>query len=252
VSSVTHRVDQIWAKQLEKLSMSQSTEASVGMAIEAFETAASACGMLEAAAPVKFDDGLGVELTARVYGKRTRECIVKYGDGRPFERFESLSLTEVMKLAGEKFARGKLNILAIKLTAKKHPSLTRGELTKLAIAAWCEAFGIAPATEAQLKELTQAAKASADEDRHWLIEHLRGGAAGLEKWNQLAPQARMQHGALKKVDLSNLDLTHAHLGGSRQDPLDMQGCNFEKSVLIGAKGTHLDASKSNFNHTCNG
>jgi len=122
-------------------------------------------------------------------------------------------------------------------------------MKKLAVAAWCEAFGIVPPSDAQLKELSQAAKASADKGRQILIEYLRGGEVGVEKWNKLGSEARVRHGAFKKVDLSNLDLTKAHIGGSREHPLDMPGCNFEKSVLSGAQGTHFDASKSNFNHT---
>jgi hypothetical protein len=94
-----------------------------------------------------------------------------------------------------------LKVDGIKVSANKHPTMTRAQLTKLAVSAWCEVFGLVVPSDTELKEMADVAKARVDQARQQLIDELRGGSAFIVKWNQRKPAARTAHGPLRKADL---------------------------------------------------
>lgn len=143
-------------------------------------------------------------------------------------------------------ADGRSNITAVKALTVK---LTKGkmapkQLRGLAIAAWAEAVGLPLPSEEEVSKDVQTAKDKQNEMRTALIEDLRGGPAGVERFN-----GRSKANTLAAKDLKDIDVSGADLSG-----LNLRYCgvtqfnnsNFEGSNLTGAKGSGCDFGSCNF------
>src|SRR5262249_812795 len=102
-------------------------------------------------------------------------------------------------------------------------------LRDLALAAWCEVFGVeVPSADAlAAEERARSAARLAARDR--LLALLRGGPEGVKKWN-----AREKEVARVR-DFRRVDRSGAKLGDAVFPCLDLTGANFDGAVLPGAR-----------------
>ncbi len=128
------------------------------------------------------------------------------------------------------------------LTVKSTKSPVQGkQLRELALGAWCEAFGVQPPSDDELKQQKQSRKAQQQEVREKLLADLRGGAAGVKRFNEAAEADLQSAGDFRQVDLSG-----AKLAGVRFRSLDFQGANFQCAKLSKASSDY-DANFKNAN-----
>src|SRR5262249_4783195 len=135
------------------------------------------------------------------------------------------SLKKSLLYFSSRWAHGALELHSITVKSMKSP-LGTTELKNLAIAAWCEAFGIEVPSEDSLKEKLAAQKAGKSALRDEMLAELRGGAKGVEKWNARERNERQRAGRFRRVDLSG-----AKLRGAKFDHLDFQNANLANASL---------------------
>ncbi len=148
------------------------------------------------------------------------------------------------------WSKGTPRLETVKATAKQCP-LKPKELLALARDAWCEALGVAIPTAAEWEARTEKAASAAETLRDKMLAELRGGSAGVTKFNAHSDKDREKLGKLH-----NLDFTNAKLAGVHLNSTDLQGTKFDGATLTEAAfcGSKLQnasffnvkASKSNF------
>ena len=139
-----------------------------------------------------------------------------------------------------RWARGTPLIDSVEVAATKAP-LKKKELRMLAIAAWCEAFGLDIVTEDELKARKKQSDQDAVQLREKAVANLRTGSAGIKKWNKLTRKQRESLGRLRRLDLSGIDLRTAKFG-----ELDLQRTDFSNADLRDAHFGGADLKKANF------
>ncbi|HEY7314067.1 MAG TPA: pentapeptide repeat-containing protein [Gemmataceae bacterium] len=160
------------------------------------------------------------------------------------------SLSAGMIDLARRWTNGTLRLTSITAKGNKGPYGGK-QLQRLAIAAWCEACGVAVPSETEIAERFQASKTSQNDLREQMLQELRCGAAGIKRWNARCGTAipghsrltdeRRKAGHFRRVDLSNLDLSGAILGG-----LDFQGAVFDGASLVKANLDYGDFRNANF------
>jgi uncharacterized protein YjbI with pentapeptide repeats len=160
------------------------------------------------------------------------------------------SFSAAMIDLARRWTNGTLRLASVTAKSSKGP-LGGKQLRRLAAAAWCEACGVPVRSETELEEKLRAGKADQDELREQMLQELRGGPAGIKRWNDrrgrivpmncLSLDSRRKAGNFRRVDLSNLDLSGADLTG-----LDFQGAIFDGSSLVKANCDYGDFRKASF------
>jgi uncharacterized protein YjbI with pentapeptide repeats len=125
--------------------------------------------------------------------------------------------------------RGKLRPDTIEISASKCP-LSKAELKALAIAAWHEACGLPVPSPDQLIQRLQSQKSADEQLREEMLAELRGGSAGVKKWNARDRKERDRAGKFRRLDLSG-----AKLAGIEMRHLDFQGTVFDGASLRDAQ-----------------
>ncbi len=95
-----------------------------------------------------------------------------------------------------KWTDGTLRMDSITARASQCP-LKRGELVKLATAAWCEAMGIEVPEAEEIERQQLSAAAGRQQLRERLLAELHSGANGVKAWNVLTPEERTNAGPLR-------------------------------------------------------
>jgi|AGTN01.3.fsa_nt_gi Uncharacterized low-complexity proteins len=127
------------------------------------------------------------------------------------------------------------------IKAKSTNSELKGApLKQAAVAAWCEAFGIAIPSAKELKASKASNKNITDENRKKLTDQLRSGESGIKAWNSLSLSERTAH------DLNNLDLSGADLTNLDLSRKEFTGANFSSADFSGADFTRVVLKKCNF------
>lgn len=158
---------------------------------------------------------------------RGRQLVMRWTDaeGKMASTYSAQISPGLVDLANTWWAEGAPRPETI--TAKSTKSAVSGKaLTEMVVAAVCEAFGIEPPSEEDLKKQKQAAKAGQSDLRQAAIDDLKHGAAGVKKFNALSDAQRAKLGNFRKVDLAG-----AKLAGVNLCDLDLQGVNLEKANL---------------------
>ena len=105
----------------------------------------------------------------------------------------------------------------------------RKEMMSLALAAWCELFGIAVPTEADIKQAARTSKAKKSETADEWIGVLKSGTKGIERWNA---DADGHSKSLAKV--ADVDLAGANLAGLSLSGVEWKNAKFQKANLAGS------------------
>jgi len=124
--------------------------------------------------------------------------------------------------------------------AKGSASVRGKELTKLAIAAWAEAFGVETASEEELKKLKQERADKDAKERETLIAKIR--ATGTAAWNDLSFGERQRLNDFSSVDFSGIDLSEIQFNYR----IKLENAKFAGSKLVEAMLTGSNSSGANF------
>jgi uncharacterized protein YjbI with pentapeptide repeats len=149
--------------------------------------------------------------------------------GKAYVNEYGRTLAEVMFEKTRRWAHGTPRPESVTARAGSKCPVDAVELRRLALAAWCEAFGVAVPAPDVLAEREAALEAERAEQRRQLLQLLRGGPDGVTRWNARSFHERLRSGAFGKVDLGGADLAGANLAG-----LDFSGSNFEGARLVKA------------------
>jgi uncharacterized protein YjbI with pentapeptide repeats len=134
---------------------------------------------------------------------------------------------------------GALRLDSVKARCDGGP-LRDKQLRELALAAWCEAAGVAEASPEALKQRRRTQQAGQQALREELLRELRGGPTGVAAWNARPVAQRRQAGPYAGADLSSADLTGADL-----EPLAFAGANLSGAKLVRAKLDSCDFRQAN-------
>jgi uncharacterized protein YjbI with pentapeptide repeats len=155
-----------------------------------------------------------------------------------------------------RWPKAKLDPTTITVKTTKSP-LANKEFKKLAVAAWCELFGVPAPSEEDLKQAAASGRAQKNSFAAEWLETLRGGAAGVKKWNAQQDVLRaklrtwtnlelaqskltglMMIGFIcKGADFTGADLTRCQLNASRFPQAKLVGAKLKNASL---KGTRFD------------
>src|SRR5205807_15671 len=123
------------------------------------------------------------------------------------------TLAEAMFEKTRRWAHGTPRPESVTARAGSKCPVDAAELRRLALEAWCEAFGVAVPAADVLAEREKALEAERAEQRRQLLQLLRGGPDGVARWNARSYHERNRSGAFSKEDLSGVDLSGADLAG---------------------------------------
>src|SRR5262249_1000923 len=138
------------------------------------------------------------------------------------------------------WSRGRPQFDTVKAEATKCP-LGRKELHDLAIAAWHEALGLPVPSAAELQEHQEQAAASDAALREAMIAELKGGPAGIRKWDARSERGRKKAGKLRKAAFPAAKLADAELAG-----IDFQGAVFEGAAMRQVRLGGCQLQQANF------
>jgi uncharacterized protein YjbI with pentapeptide repeats len=145
-----------------------------------------------------------------------------------------------MRNLAQQWPDGQLQLDTIEVHASKCP-LKRAELRELATAAWCEAYGVDVPSSEELARRQQAKKADEQRIREEMFAELKGGAAGVKKWNARKPEDRQRIGKLRRLELSG-----AKLDRLKMNHLDVEGTIFDGASLTRAEMSHCQLQGASF------
>jgi uncharacterized protein YjbI with pentapeptide repeats len=199
---------------------------------------------LEVTVELELDNGERVRLHAYglVEGNRYRHgarssffnAKATYGEN---ESFRASTFEQGMLDAAARWSRGTVCLDTVTAKGSKCP-LKGKPLKELAVAAWSEACGIDSAEVAKKAAADTSARQSLQDT---MVAELKGGAAGIKKWNARPKHERAKIAAARPVDLSGCDLS-----GADFEDCDLRGANFQGANLKKAILEYGDWDKANF------
>src|SRR5262249_7327151 len=119
------------------------------------------------------------------------------------------SISGSMLDLARRYPDGILQIDSITAQSTKCPVKGR-ELRQLALAAWCEACGVPFPAAGDLTARRRARAAEWRQLRQEMLAEMRGGRAGVERWNRRSAEER-EAVHFRRVDLSGAKLRGANL-----------------------------------------
>ncbi len=148
------------------------------------------------------------------------------------------TLVEGLQDSANRWGQGTLQLDSITARSSKSP-VGGKELKRLVVAAWCEVCGIEPPAEpAPKKKSGKASKAERQRQLvETLLEDLRSGPEGVERWNARSHEAWAKLG--KDASFARSELTEAKLDGIR-----IAGLDFSLSTFNGASMKNAEISDS--------
>jgi uncharacterized protein YjbI with pentapeptide repeats len=129
----------------------------------------------------------------------------------------------------QRWPQGRLRLDTVEAGGSRSP---RGQqLLALATAAWAEAFGLEATSPEELQQKKEAQQAELEQLRQTMLKELRGGAAGVKKWNARSKHEREQIGPLRDLDLRGAKLAGVELGNCDLQGSRLDGANLKKASL---------------------
>jgi uncharacterized protein YjbI with pentapeptide repeats len=218
-----------------------------GPNLREFAKLASASKNFRTVAEVDLGEGEHAELELYTIGGRGRPHIsatsrYRRDSKQSFDRIPAPTVEQGLINLADRWPNATLRLDSIKV--KGAGSLRGRKLQELTLTAWSEAFGIEAASAEDLVRTKESQQAAVEQLRENMLAELRGGPAGIEKWNARPKRDRDQIGPL-----AGLDLSGARLDGLVVEYGDLRGCNFAGSSLKGAwlfscnlEGANLDGA----------
>ncbi len=187
---------------------------------------------LKAAAAITLpgDVSVPVEVVSEDNGQK----LFLRGHKLPFATPTSLRTpSEAMLAVVRPLLHGTLGLDSVKVTATGAP-LKPKPLRELVLKAWCEACGRSAPEADRIKGETKTDKTREQDRLARVMKELRGGPAGIKRWNARTNQQQINAGPFRKIDLSGVCLDGVHLAWQ----LDCRRANFEGASLVKAELGH--------------
>ena len=211
---------------------------------ELAQIAAAATKRFVTSAEVDLGKGEHAALTLSADARNNR---LYFGAGSRYRRDDNEAID---RIDAPTFEQGMMNLAARwpgatlrldTITAKGSRSPRGKQLLDLATAAWAEAFGLEAASSDDLQQQKADQQAAVQKLRETMLKELKGGPAGVKRWNARSEREHQQIGALR-----DLDLKVAKLDGVVIKWLDLQGSSFEGASLRNAQLWDSQLQKTNF------
>ncbi len=154
---------------------------------------------------------------------------------------ETNKLNEVLQLLGQLNSDGPIEISRLRISAKH--DVDKKALREVVTAALSEALGIGVLSAADVKGQVKKARKAKASLKQEMVDELRGGKAGITKFN-----SRRTAGDKTEFDLRKEDFSGAVLSGAKCSYANFQGSNFGDAKLVRAKlqsGNFRDCSFKN-------
>jgi uncharacterized protein YjbI with pentapeptide repeats len=156
-----------------------------------------------------------------------------------YDRINAPSLEIGIINLAERWPNATLRLDTVKARGCRTP---RGQqLVELAMAAWGEAFQLEVKSPEALEQQRSEQKTALAKLRETMLKELKGGQAGVKRWNARPERDHQQLGPLH-----DLDLKGAKLAGVALKNLDLQGGNFAGASLMKAKLWSCKLQRANF------
>jgi uncharacterized protein YjbI with pentapeptide repeats len=152
----------------------------------------------------------------------------------------NVPIHECMLYIAQQLAGGRLRLDTLSVRAVK-AARSNKELTRLALGAWCEAFGVDVPSEQEWKALKTTAKRGQAALREELLAELRRGPQGLKKWNAGNWGDNQKAGSFHGVDLSGLNLKGLYIA-----QLDFSGACFDRANFASARIIAANLTRASF------
>jgi uncharacterized protein YjbI with pentapeptide repeats len=189
-------------------------------------------------AKVRLPDGqlIPLEVTS---ARKNQDTSVKTPRQPSWNPLKAKSASDGLIQAAQPYRHGHLLLDTVKATGGSGP-YAGPKLHRLAVAAWCEAFGRAVPSEGELQAEVEADRAGGQQALQALLADWRSGPAGVKRWNERSAEQRKHAGPFRGVDLSG-----ARLDGINLEYRDFRGASFEGASLAGANlyGTEMPKAR---------
>lgn len=151
------------------------------------------------------------------------------------------SVGKAFERLGQLWAHGELDYGQLKVSTKRS-DLKGKALKELVTSALSEVFGVAPPSEDDVKAQQKSAKQAKADLKVELAAELRGGKAGIKKFNS----RKTDKHDYTEFDIRKEDFSGLSLPGVKSNHVNFQGSNFESAKLIRAKLESCNFRDCNF------
>jgi uncharacterized protein YjbI with pentapeptide repeats len=172
--------------------------------IELARVAAGATKQFSTSAEVDLGKGEHATLSVSYYIRNNRgypDAVSRYkrDNTEAFDRISAPTFEQAMLRLADRWPNATLRLDTIKAGGSR---LLQGKkLTNLAMAAWSEAFGVEAGSPETLQQQKQEQEAALQQMREAMLREIRGGKAGVKKWNARPDRERDQMGPPARVRL---------------------------------------------------
>jgi uncharacterized protein YjbI with pentapeptide repeats len=156
----------------------------------------------------------------------------------------NVPIHECMLYIAQQLSDGRLRLDTLSVRTVK-AARNNKELTRLALGAWCEAFGVDVPSEQEWKALKTTAKRGQAALREELLAELRKGPQGLKKWNAGNWGANQKAGSFHAVDLGGLNLKGLYIAQLDFSEACFDRANLASATIIAANLTRASFRKAN-------
>ncbi|MBN1909393.1 MAG: pentapeptide repeat-containing protein [Pirellulales bacterium] len=217
--------------------------ASPGPKLQKLEKAAGKANELKVTADVRMDKA-HVRITVSGTSQRNTLEWERHADSGKTDSdsdycWKTRTFCQAMVDAAQLFGSGALLPDSIRASGSKSP-VKGAELKKLAVGAWCEAFGVELPSEEELKKQKTSRETDQKKIRTEVLEEL-AGPGGAKKFNARTAADVAAVGHLRKAGLAG-----ASLAGVKFTGMDLQAADFEGATLSKARFDGCKCHQANF------
>jgi uncharacterized protein YjbI with pentapeptide repeats len=204
-----------------------------GPNLQELDRFAAQTGFVELQAKVRLPDGqlIPLEVTSRRQGQ---DVTVRTPRSVSWSPLKAKSVSDGLIQAAQPYRHGHLRLDAVKAKGGGGPYAGQ-KLTRLAVAAWCEAFGRAVPAPDEMRAQVEADRAGAQSALEALLADLRSGPEGVKRWNARSADERRHAGPFGGVDLSGAQLDGIDLGSRHFHAASFEGASLAGANLFGTE-----------------
>jgi len=215
----------------------------VGPRLRELQTIAKAAASIRTKVEFSLPEGgvATVDIDSKTGGWRHTRVQTRYRQRGEYGYAESL--VAALQDTANRWGKGTLNIDSITARSSKSP-VGGKELRHLVVQAWCEVCGVEPPAGPEPKKGKPTKAQRMRELSAALLDELRSGPEGVERWNARSHPAWATLGA--DASFSRSELTGAKLDGIEIAGLDFSLSTFDGASLEGARVSDAKLDQASF------
>jgi uncharacterized protein YjbI with pentapeptide repeats len=242
------KVDTLDPRKAWGLDLSQArVKGAAGPYMQELEKQAAACAQIEIRINLDLRGSTRIlRISRNRWGAHsTFESIFEGGATRAEVRNgpSNVPIHQCMLYIARQLSDGRLRLDTLSVRAEKAAGGNK-ELTRLALGAWCEAFGVDVPSEQEWRALKKTAKQGQAALREKLLAELRKGPHGLKKWNA-GTMDNHKPSSFHGVDLSGLNLKGLSIRQLDFSEACFDRANLASATIIAANLTRASFQKAN-------